>query len=252
MSMPAPSAKRFIFISGAEGSGTTLLRRLLASPPGCASLGRDIAKLPDHPDARPLFQAFENANQRLWDRLLPLPQHEQARRDCYGAAAVMAKAPAFAETSHFVFKRSSPFGGGDRHRPDLLDVIGLPADSRIVLIYRDPCAATYSALRRGFDADLRRLALRCAEHLTWAAAQLRCIDPERILVVSYARLCQAPELELPRLGAFCGFAIEPGELSEALIRDADARYRSELRPAYAAWLEHFFDVRRRQWESLAA
>jgi hypothetical protein len=52
------TGKRFVFIGGAEGSGTTLLRRVLAAPSCCASLGRDIAKLPDHPDALPLFRAF--------------------------------------------------------------------------------------------------------------------------------------------------------------------------------------------------
>jgi hypothetical protein len=245
-----PADKRFIFIGGAEGSGTTLLRRLLAAPSCCASHGRDIAKLPDHPDALGLFQAFEAANERLWDRLLPLPLHEQARQDFHRAAAAMVQSPAFTGCSHFVFKRSFPFGGGDQHRPDLVDVLGLPGESRIVVIYRDPCAAAYSALRRGFDTDLRRLALRCAEHLTWLGGQLCGIDPERFLVVSYQRLCQAPEAELARLSAFCGFALEPGDIGESLEQAADARYRRELPAALVSWLEEFFYARRCQWQSL--
>jgi hypothetical protein len=248
--MTEPTAKRFVFIGGTEGSGTTLLRRLLAAPSCCASLGRDIAKLSDHPDALPLFQAFEAANERLWDRLLPLPLHEKAREDFHCAAAAMLRSPAFAACSHFIFKRSFPFGGGDRHRPDLFDVVALAAESRIVLIYRDPCAATYSALRRGFDTDLRRLALRCAEHMTWLGGQLRGIGPDRVLIVSYRRLCQAPEAELARLSAFCGFALAPGDIGESLEPDADMRYRRELPPALAQWLEDFFDARRRQWQLL--
>jgi Sulfotransferase family len=243
------SAKKFIFISGAEGSGTRLLRRILAAPSGCASHGHQIAKLPNHPDAGPLFLAFEAANERLWDLMLPPAAHERAGQDFSGAADAMMNSPAFADTTHFVFKRSSPFGGGDRHRPDLLDVVRLP-NSRMVIIYRDPCAATYSALRRGFDSDLGRLALRCAEHLTLLASQTRSIDPERLLVISYPRLCQSPETELPRLAQFCGLALEPDTLPESLIRDADARYRKELAPADADWLEHFFEARISQWGSL--
>jgi sulfotransferase family protein len=243
--------KRFIFVGGAEGSGTTLLRRVLASPSTCASHGKDIAKLPDRPDARPLFRAFEEANTRLWDRLLPLPLHEEARQDFHRTAAAMVDSPAFAECSHFIFKRSSPFGGGDQRRPDLFDVFELPVESRIVLIYRDPCAASYSALRRGFDTDLRRLALRCAEHLTWLDAQFRAVDPERVLLVSYRRLCHAPNAELERLSTFCGFTLSQSDFGESLEPDTDARYRRELPAPQAGWLESFFDARRRsQWQSL--
>jgi hypothetical protein len=176
---------------------------------------------------------------------------ERARDDFYRAGAAMVQSPAFADRSHFIFKRSFPFGGGDRHRPDLFDIAGLPAENRIVLIYRDPCAASYSTLRRGFDTDLRRLALRCAEHLTWLDAQLRAIDPERVLVVSYRRLCQAPDAELQRLSAFCGFAVARGDIGESLEPDADARYRRELPVALAKWLDDLFDARRRrQWHAL--
>jgi len=248
--MAAATGPQFLFISGAEGSGTTLLRRILAAPPQCASVGRDIVKVPDHPDALPLFQAFNEANERLWDRRLPLAMHEQARADVHRAALAIAHAPVFAACSQLVFKRSSPFGGGDEHRPDLFDVAGLPVGSRIVLIYRDPCAATYSALRRAFDTDLRRLAARCADHLTWLAAQHRGIDPKRILVVSYRRLCETPQAELERLSAFCGFALDAGDIQEPLERNADARYRRELSPSQVAWLEAYFATRRGQWESL--
>jgi hypothetical protein len=246
-----PHGKRFIFAGGAEGSGTRLLRRVLAAPACCASHGRGIAKLPDHPDAEPLFRAFEEANARLWDRRLPLPMHEQAREDVHRAAAALVQSPAFVECTHFIFKRSFPFGGGDHHRPDLFDVVDLPVESRIVLIYREPCAATYSTFRRGFDTDLRRLALRCAEHLTWLDAQFRAVDPARVLLVSYPRLCRAPDTELERLSTFCGLAVSHSDLGETLEPDTDARYRRELPAPQAEWLETFFDARRRsQWHSL--
>lgn len=248
----AIGAKRFIFIGGAEGSGTTLLRRILAAPRCCASHGRDIAKLPDHPDALPLFQSFEQANQRLWDRHLSLAEHEQARQEFHRFASAMVGSPAFADCSHFIFKRSFPFGGGDTHRPDLFDAIAMPGDCRIVLIYRDPRAATYSALRRGFDTDLRRLAQRCADHLTWLAGQVAAIGRERVLIISYRRLCLTPAAELARLAGFCALPLAVEALPELLQDETDTRYRRELSGSDLAWLDDFFGQRRiRQWSALA-
>jgi hypothetical protein len=244
-----------IFVAGAEGSGTTLLRRLLAAPECCASLGRDIAKMPDHPEARPLFSAFEAANEPLWDRALDLVAHERARQEWFRLAEAMAGSPAFADVTHFVMKRSFPFTGAPyRFCPDLWDLVDLPIDSRIVAIYRDPCAAVYSAFRRGFDTDLHRLAVRGANFLMVLASQLRAIEPARRLIISYTDLCRSPEAVFERLASFCGLPVAPilaAVQAEETHADADLRYRKELGAADAAWLEAYFDRRRRaQWDIL--
>ena len=244
-----------IFIAGAEGSGTTLLRRLLAAPERCASLGRDLVKLPNHPDALPLFAALEEASKRLWDRLATLAEHEQARADWHLAADRIRLSPGFAGQTHVVLKRSFPFEvPRGRFVPDLWDVLDLPGDTRIVVIYREPCAAVYSALRRGFDPDLRRLAVRCSEQLTWLAGQVRAIGPGPVRIVSYRALCADPEAVLSSLARFCGMLPDPmlrEAASEGLATDTDRRYATELPPTVAAWLEAFFDMRRRrQWDIL--
>lgn len=65
---------------------------------------------------------------------------------------------------HFVLKRSFPARiPGDMVYPDLWDVLSLPGQTRVVVIYREPCAAVYSTFRRRFDTDLRRLAIMCAD-----------------------------------------------------------------------------------------
>ena len=249
------SGKRLIFIAGAEGSGTTLLRRLVAAPDGCASFGRDIAKNLDHPEAMALFTGFEAVSRRLWDRLLTLPEHEQARQEWHRIAALMAASSGFAAATHFVMKRSFPFGPTqERACPDLWDVLALPIEARIVTIYRDPCAATYSALRRSFDTDLHRLAVRCANHLIFLAGQMRAIDPARRRIISYPALCAAPAAVLEPLAEFCGLPAAPmleAASAEGILGDTDRRYASELAPSDVAWLEGYFSPdRRRQWEIL--
>ena len=49
---PVSQTRKLIFIGGAEGSGTTVLLRLLSAPDGCVSLGGNFQKLPDHPRRR--------------------------------------------------------------------------------------------------------------------------------------------------------------------------------------------------------
>src|SRR5208337_651581 len=166
--------RKLIFIGGAEGSGTTVLLRLLSAPDGCASFGGNFQKLPDHPDAKPLANAFMAANSRVWDRKLSFEEHERGRRDWRAATDRILAASAFAETVRYIFKRSSPFAAPrEQFTPDLWDIFALSPDCKIVLIYRDPRAATYSAFRRKFDSDLRRLAVVCNEQLTWLAGQAR-------------------------------------------------------------------------------
>ena len=249
--------RKLIFIGGAEGSGTTVLLRLLSAPDGCVSLGGNFQKLPDHPDAKSLADSFMAANSRVWDRKLSFEEHEKGRRDWRTATDRILAASSYAETVHFVFKRSSPFATPrDRYTPDLWDILDLFPDCRIVLIYRDPRAATCSALRRKFDTDIRRLAVVCNEQLTWLAGQVRAIGLERIRVISYTRLCANPEAALERIAYFCSIPFD--QVIDAIRREdlrtnSDTRWMRELNPEDSSWLNQFFDHRRlRQWQILEA
>jgi hypothetical protein len=247
--------KTLIFIGGAEGSGTSMLRRLLAAPERCASVGPDFVQLPDRPDALALFSAFVNVTERLWECTSSLDEHLEARYEWREAARELCWSPAFVGRTHLVVKRSFPFGvPHGRCCPDLWNVLDLFADARIVVLYREPCAAVYSTFRRGFDSDLRRLAVSCADHLTRLASQVRAIDPARVRIISYEALCEEPEATLEPLTAFCGIPFEP--VLEAVCREqmtigGDRRFASDLPQPDAAWLERFFDARRRRaWDVL--
>jgi hypothetical protein len=249
--------RRFIFLGGAEGSGTTLLLRRLSHPAMCASLGGNHVKIPDTPEALRLFRAFELANRQAWDRHADLQQGEASRRTWREVAAQILRSPAFARQSHFLFKRSFPFAmPRDGYTPDLWDVFDILPNARCVLIYRDPCASTYSALRRGFDTDLRRLAVVCSEQLSNLAAQVMALGPDNVRVISYRRLCREPARALAPIAEFCDLpaaAIEASIAAEPLDQTADRRYADELAPEAVSWLHGFFDARRRaQWPVLEA
>lgn len=245
----------FNFIAGAEGSGTTVLLRLLSAPHGAVSLGGNYVKPPDHADARPLIEAFDVANRHLWDRKAPFAAHAYARERWHEARDSILRSPAFADISRLFFKRSFPFGRErDRYVPDLWDIYDLWPEAHLIVIYRDPRASSYSNLRRGFDTDLRRLAVACSEQLTWIAGQVAAIGRERVAVVSYTQLCTDPlgvlepladELALP-------FAeIEKAVAAEKMHTTTDERWARELPPEDVAWLNEFFDARRlRQWAIL--
>jgi hypothetical protein len=70
----------FIFIAGVEGSGTTVLSRLLGAPATCASLGGLYVKVPKHPDAERLVNEFQAANSLAWDRRLSFTENREGRR----------------------------------------------------------------------------------------------------------------------------------------------------------------------------
>ena len=248
-----PDARKFAFVAGAEGSGTTMLLRLLSFPRRCVSLGGNFIKYP--PEARGLVGTFDASNRQLWDRKLSFAGHQDGRERWHRAMEAILESPLFADATRFFFKRSFPFNmPRDQFAPDLWDVYDLWPDVQVIVIYRDPRAAAYSAFRRGFDTDIRRLAVVASEQLTWLAGQVRAVGRERVAVLSYSELCSDPLRVLGPVAALCDLPfdeIRAGVEAEGLKTTADERWARELDAAHVAWLNEFFDTRRRrQWELL--
>ena len=256
LATPGRDGRKFIFIAGAEGSGTTVLLRFLSAPAGGCSLGGNFVKLPNHPEARPLMLAFDAANRQLWDRKLSFREHAEARTRWHQALEAILASDAYAAEKRLFFKRSFPFAHPrDQYAPDLWDICDLWPGGELLVIYRDPRAASYSAFRRGFDNDIRRLAVVCSEQLTWLAAQVTAIGREHVSIVSYAELCRSPLAALAQAAARCAIPfveIEKVVAGEGVVSDADDRWSRELPAEEVAWLNEFFDARRlRQWAALA-
>lgn len=255
--MRSTESVRFIFIAGVEGSGTTLMSRLLAAPKSCASLGGLYVKTPPSEDATRLVEKFQTANRVVWDREASFSEKREARRTLRAVWQQMLGAPSFAGITHFVFKRSFPFGNPHgRHVPNLQDIDDIIGNVQFTVMYRDPRAASYSTLRRGFDNDLRRLAVLCSEHLTLLSAQAQTIPESRLKVVSYSELCLRPaETTAPLIASF---ELDRDAVYQGIERElpkpvVDERYRRELGSEQVAWLDEFFDKRRQQqWSFLSS
>jgi hypothetical protein len=247
--------RHFIFIAGAEGSGTTLMSRLLAAPQTCASLGGLYYKIPPSEEAQRLVEEFRSAGRLTWDRKISFAEHLNARENWKRAWQRILACEAFTGVTHFVFKRSFPFATPrEQFVPYLWDIDDLIGQPLFVIMYRNPCAAVYSTLRRGFDTDLRRLAVLCSEQLTNISAQAQTIDESRLKVVSYKDLCMRPSETIEPLLGTC--ALDREQVLSAVARElptpsVDDRYRRELGTNEVTCLEQFFDKRRRkQWNYL--
>jgi hypothetical protein len=204
---------------------------------------------------RALHADIDDITTVLWNRRATLGQQRRAKEAWLALAARVGAPGAFGAYTHLIFKRSFPFGKPHGSgSPDVWDVLDAFPTARIVVMARDPCAATYSALRRGFDTDLRRLAVECDDQLSRLAGIVRALDPQQVRVVSYSALGATPEATLAEICAFAGIPFAP--VREAAIRvnlrpGADDRYRAELPGEELTWLDAYFDGRRRrQWEDL--
>lgn len=247
---------RFVFIVGAEGSGTTLLTRILSRPEGTVALGGNYTTVrKSEKEAWSLVEQFDKANTDLWDRQGNHERHRQARDELPRVVERLLRLDSYARVSHVIFKRSAPFFEGDRWRPDLSDLLDLFEDLRMVAIYRDPRACTFSAFRRGFREGLRQCAVVSEEQLTYLAAQLGTLDEYLYRIIAYEELCSRPGPLLEELAGFCGLpaagvlaAVEEENLKPA----QNERWRRELDPSAQNFLEGFFDGRRvAQWRLLA-
>lgn len=246
---------RFTFIVGASGSGTTLLSRILSHPVHVVCLGGMYWTVQeDHAEAWKLMKLFNRAITKMWDRKSSVEQHGQAKQVLPCLLDEFLSQPEYADRTHVVYKRSAPFNPGDRYRPDLSDLFDIFPNVRVVVIYRDPCAATYSSLRRGFAENLRQCAVICEEQLTYLAAQVRTVPAHTITILPYEPFCQNPQSYAQPLAQFCGF--DPNTISQAIAAekvhsDQTERWKQELPAEDRHFLEQFFNPRRlQQWHEL--
>jgi hypothetical protein len=256
----SPAARRdyhFIFVVGAAGSGTTMLTRILSGPAQAVCLGGKYTTIPESDRrATRLARGFNLAITHLWDRKAPAERYNQARQVLPQLVDGLLAEEGYRQKSHVIYKRSAPFNPGDRHRPDLSDLFELFPNSRVVIIYRDPKASTYSSLRRGYAENLRASAVICEEQLTYLSAQLATLDSHCYAILNYEAFCERPEEVVGPLAALC--QLPEGELLAAMRREnvsggRNERWASELSQVDGEFLNGFFNERRlAQWPLLAA
>lgn len=254
--IPHP-AYHFTFIVGASGSGTTLLSRILSAPTNTVCLGGMYWTVSQtHRQAWLLMKAFNQAITWRWDRQGTLENYARAGRLLPVIAQEFLRQPEYRDRTQIIYKRSAPFNYGDRFRPDISDLFTLFPNVRVVVIYRDPAASTYSSLRRKFAENLHQSAVITEEQLTYLSAQLATVPAGSYYVLNYEAFCRRPEQEIEPLAAFCGLPaadLQRAGQAETIKSTENEKWRRELDPAGVAFLESFFDARRRQqWPLLSS
>jgi hypothetical protein len=173
--------------------------------------------------------------------------------------------------THVIAKFSQPYGSPQplpvdhpvRSRPEildlpggklLLDMIGGPrpfADSRLIVLRRDPRECAYSQLRRGFYANIRTAARWTEVGLNWICSQLRGLDRPFLVVDrsdlgDHRRLARAVARHIDANAAALTAAFHQGDLKRP---ERPAAWRRALGPQDRRFLEDFFSRDRlRQWE----
>jgi hypothetical protein len=173
--------------------------------------------------------------------------------------------------THVISKFSQPYGSplpvpADRpvrSRPEvldlpagklLLDIIGGPrpfADSRLIVLRRDPRECAYSQLRRGFYANIRTAARWTEIGLNWICAQLRGLERPFLVVDrsdlgNHPRLARAVARHIDADAAALTAAFRHSDLKGP---ERPATWRRALGRHDRRFLEDFFSRDRlRQWD----
>jgi hypothetical protein len=246
-----------LFLSGASGSGTTLLTRILSAPKAVLTIGGKHRTVPrDDADAYHLTDKFNQVTTALWDREGDYLKHAVAAGELREIVGRFLAFPQFSSVTHLLMKRSAPFHEGDRYRPDIRDLLDAFPDLKIVVTLRDPRAATYSTFRRDFVDNLRFAAVVCDEMLTYLAAQLGTLSRDSFRVVNYEDFCVRPHVYGRMLADFCGLS-EDEVLAAIEVEKPDPTknelWQTALSDEEQAFLNTYFSERRRhQWGLLTA
>lgn len=246
---------QFIFIVGVSGSGTTMLTRILSSPDTVIGLGGNYNTIPNSDEtAHLLATQFNKVTADLWDRKATHKQYQRAKSNLLLIIDSLLRLKNYSHASHILYKRSAPFNLGDQYRPDLSDLFDLFENPRIIVLYRDPRASTFSSFRRRFAENLRQCAIICEEQLTYLSSQLATLDHNYYRVISYQDLCSQPETLIKQLAEFCQLSVDillRAAEKENIEPGRNERWLQALDPSEIDFLIKFFDTRRlSQWTSL--
>lgn len=140
------STKKFVFITGVEGSGTTMLLKLLSKVNGFVALGGNYCT----PGWNKQSAKLNMYTQQLW--------RYPHQRSLYTKMLLLSKIrrlPLSQQISCVVYKRSYPFID-QQHYPLLKDIMKFSNCVKLIVIHRNLSENANSIRRRGFEPDIER------------------------------------------------------------------------------------------------
>ena len=240
--------KNFIFIIGVEGSGTTMFCRILGRMTDTeVILGNYKTLEKKSTKYLRLIQKIEDESALLWSREASLSDFNISKHDFLNSVQELANGTECQQTKNLILKRSAPFYKDNTHKPDILDVLTLFKDAKVLVLIRDPKASTYSALRRNFVSDIRKSSIICDEHLTNLSAQLRAYHSKRVIILDYSDFCAAPCYFADNIAAHLdinNLELRKAIEDESISPDKNHQWKKKLSNAEKSYLNSYFSEHR--------
>lgn len=187
----------FLFICGVEGSGTTLLARILGSLPAYMVLGGNVYSKPRNGyDTLAVRTRLNTLTELLW-------ADDDGKTD--GTKKYLARkffeTPVLDGTVAAVYKRSFPFGL-EPIFPCIEDLYKVHPRMKIIVIKRNLAANAASMLRRGFVPTIEAAVQRVKTAVTLLNDQVLRLPRENLHIIDFDELTRNPEPQLESLGVF--------------------------------------------------
>ncbi len=181
MSMGKLSELDYVFITGIEGSGTTMMLKLLDSMDNMAILGGNYWS----PRLKYEADTLNGLTQRLWD-----DREVMSVEDRIDVIREIRELELPSDYTHVVHKRSFPFLDLF-HFPNLIDCFEMSSCCKVLAMTRGLEASSRSILRRKFVADKEGASQRVVEAVRRIDKELSMIDGEYIMPISYEDIIDA-------------------------------------------------------------
>jgi len=206
---------RIILVAGVEGSGTSIMERLIGAHQGVLQTKHTY----EHPLERPNCDRIEllqrisvswrihAALDRLWETRPPCPDHSRLDE-----ISTLQDIRIPEKITHAVIKRSYPSGRAGTIIPVIQDLQKVGSDLKVVSMKRSIDETMASILRRRFVMNEVAAKQRGSAGLTSLNAQLNKINSEDMLVIEYHELVSNVSSVCRQLEEFLGF--EHGSLSK--------------------------------------
>jgi len=238
-----------VFIIGVEGSGTTMLSRILDGIPSFISLhGNYISDKAKHSKSTSdlVYELIHLTNQ-LWDTSGEINEYRDAQTKIpILLESLESEVNKLGDYDKFIYKRSSPFMKGNRYIPDPLDVYQLFGEkTKIIVMHRDPKESSYSALRRGFLKDIKHCAVTCHINLSLLSSLVPSLNSP--LVINYNKFCKSPldfhEILADYLDVSESSVRKSFEEENVKSRGTD-KYKTEMSKEQLEFLNKYFNEKR--------
>ena len=237
--------RMFVFVIGAEGTGSTWLSRLVPA---------------DHRPTGNIHKGIAGVMHKLWSDG-PLEQVLVAQQGLVEALKTFV--PRHRRIS--VLHASAP-DWDSLHYPDIHSSLWQSfyqanLTLRILVTCREAAAAAHSNYRRNWrhlrlngKHDIARSARSTEKHMSLLTSQLQSLPhPQDVLVVCFRNMLQQPALEASRMAAYLRLTkAEAHRLTTAMThnRRKPSNYTKSLSASQLGFLTEFFDAERRSKWSL--